>query len=137
MMGVRWLAAADQARLLGNQSNVVTVANPAWHRQREHALIYRSGSPPIFALIRTREPRPGFLRHGPISCSLKHKTLQPRTKSLLDALGIRRGQSVFGGKYLLSPICSILRRVKVLQFGRQLIAQRGRSLWLKRWLAWI
>jgi hypothetical protein len=35
----------------------------------------------------------------------------------------------------LSPICSILGRVKVLQFGRQLIAQRGRSQRLKRWLA--
>ena len=106
-------------------------------RWPEHALIYSSGSPPLSVSIRTQEPRPGFLRHGLIICSLSHKTCQPRLESLLDALGIGRGQSVFGGKYPLSPICSILRRVKVLQFGRQLIAQGGRSLRFKRWLATI
>jgi hypothetical protein len=49
-------------------------------------------------------------------------------ESLLDALGIGCGESVFGGKYPQRPICSILGRVKVPQFGYQLIAQSGRSL---------
>jgi hypothetical protein len=75
------------------------------------------------------------LWHGLIICRLGRNTHQPRLKSLLDALGIGRGQSVFGGKHPLSPICGILGRVKVFQFGRQLIAQSGRSLCLKRWLA--
>ena len=43
-------------------------------------------------------------------------------KACLDAPGIGRGQSVFGGKYPVRPICSVLGRVKVLQFG-QSIAQ--------------
>jgi hypothetical protein len=75
------------------------------------------------------------LRHRLINYSLGHNTRQSRLESLFDALGIGRGQSVFGGKHPLSPIHSILGRVEVLQFGCQLIAQRGRSLWLKRWLA--
>jgi hypothetical protein len=75
------------------------------------------------------------LRHGLISCSVGHKTRQSRLENLLDPIGIGRDQSVFGGKHPLSPICSILGRGKVLQFGRQLIAQSGRSLWLKGWLA--
>jgi hypothetical protein len=75
------------------------------------------------------------LRHGLISCSLGHNIRQPRLKSLLDALGISRGQSIFGAKNPMSPICSVLGRVKVVQFGHQSIAQSGRSLRLKRWLA--
>src|SRR6516165_121297 len=112
MMGVRWPASADQTRLLGHQFNVVAVANPARRRQRERALIYRSDSPPLSALIRTREPRTGFLRHGLMSCSFGHKNRQPRAESLLDALGIGRGQSIFGAKNSMSPICSVLGRVK-------------------------
>jgi hypothetical protein len=34
MMGVRWPATADQTRLLGNQFNVIPVANAARCRQR-------------------------------------------------------------------------------------------------------
>jgi hypothetical protein len=114
---------------------VVTVANPPRRRQREYTLIYISGHSPLSAAICAREPRPGFLRHGLISCSLSHNTRQLGLESVLDAFSIGRGQRVFVGKYPLSPICSVLGRVKVLQFGRQLIAQRGRSLSLKRWLA--
>ena len=94
MMGVRRLAATDQARLLGNQFNVITVANPPRRRQREHTLIYSSGPPPLSAAICAREPRPGFLRHGLISCSFGHKTRQLCLESLLDELGIECGQSV-------------------------------------------
>jgi hypothetical protein len=135
MMGVRRPAPTEQARLLGNQSDVIAVANPAWCRQREHALIYGSGFPPLSAVIRTRQNRPRFLRYKLIIWRLGRNIRQLGLESLLDALGIGRGQSVFGGKHPLRPICSILGRVKVLQFGPQLIAQRGRSLWLKRWLA--
>jgi hypothetical protein len=73
MMGVRRPAAADQARLLGNQFNVIAVANPVQRRQREDTLIYTSGSPPLSALNRRREPRPSFLRHGLILCRISHK----------------------------------------------------------------
>ena len=85
MMGVRRPAAADQTRLLGNQFNMIPVANPARCRQRERALIYSSGPPLLSVAIPTRELRPGFLRHVLISCSLGHNIRQPRLKSLLDA----------------------------------------------------
>src|SRR5215472_2846021 len=131
MVGVCWPAAADQTRLLGNQSNVITVTNPAWRRQREHALIYNSARPTLSAPIRTPQSRPRFSRIWKIGCNICQLGLE----SLLDVLGIACSQSVFGGKYLLSPIGSILGRVKVLPSGGQLIAQRGRSLRVKRELA--
>ena len=34
---------------------MITVANPAWYRQREHTLIYSSGPPPLSAAICARE----------------------------------------------------------------------------------
>jgi hypothetical protein len=37
VMGVRGSAAANQARLLGNEPDVIPVANPARLRQRQHA----------------------------------------------------------------------------------------------------
>ena len=131
MMGVRWPAAADQTRLLGNQANVITVTNPARRRQREHALIYNSGCPTLSAPIRTPQSRPRFSRIWRVGRNICQLGLE----SLLDVLGIACSQSVFVGKYPLSPICSILGRVKVLQSGGQLIAQRGRSLRFKRELA--
>src|SRR5215469_5073665 len=131
MMGVCWPAAADQTRLLGNQSNVITVTKPARHRQREHALIYKSGCPTVSAPIRTPQSRPRLWRIWKVRCNICELGL----KSLFDVLGIGCSQSVFGGEYLLSPVCGILGRVKVLQSGGQLIAQRGRSLGFKRGLA--
>jgi hypothetical protein len=49
MMGVCRPTAAGQAWLLGYQSNVIAIANPARRRQRQHAFIYNRGSPPLFA----------------------------------------------------------------------------------------
>ena len=49
----------------------------------------------------------------------------PNYAAALNALGICRGQSVFGSKDPLRPICRVLGRVKVHQFGCQLITQSG------------
>jgi hypothetical protein len=65
------------------------------------------------------------LRRGLIICSFGHKTRQPRTKSLLDSLGIGRGQSIFGAKNPMSPICSVLGGVNSPKFGHELLAQGG------------
>ena len=45
MVGVRWLPAADQARLFGNETDVIAVANPARLRKGEHALVNFFGAP--------------------------------------------------------------------------------------------
>jgi hypothetical protein len=118
MMSICWAAAADETRLLGNQSNVIPVANPPRRRQRQHTLVYCSGSQSLFAPILTWEPR----FRGQAVCSPAHHTRQPRLESLLDALGIGGGQSIFGAKNPMSPICSFLVRLNPLDFGYELVA---------------
>src|SRR5262249_53871924 len=100
MMSICRAAAADETRLLGNQSNVIPVANTPGRRQRQHAFVYCGGSPSLSAPILTWEPRP--------VCSPAHNTRQPCLESLLDALGIGGGQSIFGAKNAMSPICGFL-----------------------------
>jgi len=56
MMGVRRAATADQTRLLGDQSNVLPIANSSRRRQRKHAFVYRNGSPSLFGPILTPKP---------------------------------------------------------------------------------
>ena len=45
VVGVRWLPAADQARLLGNETDVIAVADPPRLREGEHALVNSFGAP--------------------------------------------------------------------------------------------
>jgi hypothetical protein len=45
MVGIRWLAAADQARLLGNVPDVIAVADSSRLGERKHALVNSSGAP--------------------------------------------------------------------------------------------
>jgi hypothetical protein len=97
---------------------VIPVANPPRRRQRQHAFIYCGGSPSLFAPILTRESR---LR-GQAVCSLGHNIHQPRLEGLLDALGIGRGQSIFGAKNLMSPICGLLVRLNSFDFSCELVA---------------
>ena len=63
VMGVRWLPAADQARLLGNETDVIAVADPPRLREGKHALVDFFGAP------LPRRPKglsraPGFRRCG-------------------------------------------------------------------------
>jgi hypothetical protein len=112
-MSVCRAAAADETRLLGNQFNVIPVANPPRRRQRQHGFVYCGGSPSFFAPILTPEPR---LRGQNIS-SRGHNTCQSRLKNLLDALRISRCQSIFGAKNPLSPIGGIVVRFNLFDFG--------------------
>ena len=47
VVGVRRPAAANQAGLLGYKSNVISVTHPARFRHGQHALVNRSGAPPV------------------------------------------------------------------------------------------
>ena len=41
VVGIRWLPGANQAGLLGNELDVVPIANPARFRKSEFAFVYR------------------------------------------------------------------------------------------------
>jgi hypothetical protein len=97
---------------------VIPVANPPRCRQRQHAFVYCGGSQSHFAPILTPELR---FREQAI-CSLSHNTRQLLLESLLDALGIGRGQSIFGAKNPVSPICSFLVRLNPFDFRCELVA---------------
>jgi hypothetical protein len=43
-------------------------------------------------------------------------------KCPLDALSIGLGQSIFGAKYTVSPICGFLVRLNLFDFGCEFIA---------------
>src|SRR5262249_21704181 len=118
MMSVCRAATADETRLLGNQSNVIAVANPPRRRQRQHAFVYSGGSQSLVAPVLTQEPR----FRGQAICSLGYNIRQPRLEGLLDALGIGRGQSIFGAKNPMSPICSFLVRLNPFDFSCELVA---------------
>ena len=45
VVGVRWLPAANQARLLGNEPDVIAVADPPRLREGKHALVDSFGAP--------------------------------------------------------------------------------------------
>jgi hypothetical protein len=44
VVGVRWLPAADQARMFGNESDVIAVADPPRLREGKHTLVDSFGS---------------------------------------------------------------------------------------------
>ena len=50
VVGIRGSAAANQTRVLGNSFDVISVTNPAWLRQGQHALIDRLGSRAMLCL---------------------------------------------------------------------------------------
>jgi hypothetical protein len=103
---------------------VIPVANPPRRRQRQHAFVYCGGSQSLFAPILTRKPR---LR-GEAICSLGHNIRQPRLEGLLHALGIGGGQSIFGAKNPMSPICSFLVRLNLSDFGDELVTKIAREI---------
>ena len=67
MMGIRGLAAADQARLLGHLSDMLPVPNPAGFWKGQGALVYPSGPGSIPRCPRLRglpRRRPPSVRSG-------------------------------------------------------------------------
>src|SRR4029077_4035686 len=54
VVGVRRPAAANQAVLLGHESDVISVTHPARFRHGQHALVNRSGAPPLLCVSLSR-----------------------------------------------------------------------------------
>ena len=69
VVGVRWLPAANQARLLGNEPDVIAVANPPRLREGKHALVDFFGAPLPNSAGGDCLRRPGFRRCGLVARS--------------------------------------------------------------------
>ena len=69
VVGVRWLPAADQARLLGNEPDVIAVADPPRLREGKHALVDGLGAPLPNRPEGIAPEAPGFRRCGLIDRS--------------------------------------------------------------------
>jgi len=68
---------------------------------------------------------------------LGRKRCQLGLERLLNLRGIDRIQSVFSAENSMSPICSLLGRVNLSEFGRKLIAQSSRWFRIKDWFGLI
>ena len=65
MMGIGWLAAADEARLLHDIAKVLAAAIAPRGRNREHALFDALGPTPVGAFAGGNHLRPGNQRQRP------------------------------------------------------------------------
>ena len=65
MMGIGWLAAADEARLLHDIAKVLAAAIAPRGRNREHALVDALGPTPVGAFAGGNHLRPGNQRQRP------------------------------------------------------------------------
>ena len=97
MMGIRAPPAADEARLLGDIFDVLSVANTTGCRQRECGFVdCRASEMPFTARTNSRlSLYRDFCR--------THKIIQLRLESLLDVLSVGRAQGVFCRLPLLRP----------------------------------
>src|SRR5262245_59986296 len=133
VVGVRWLAAADQTRLLGDTAQMLPVAIAPRGSDREDAL--------VDALRWTRVDAFGDGSH--LRCrNLKHRRIvvresrsfgrwelrEPPFKSVLHELGIGCCEAILGGEYLTRPGRGEISRCDVPKLGQQLFALRGRLL---------
>src|ERR1700679_4133489 len=104
VVSVRWQAAADQTRLLGNEPDVIAVANPPRLRESKHALVNSFGAPlPSPAKGNARRPWLPTLRSCcPVSQSrcrcwrsvICGQCRQSNSKRVLDALSVGTRHSV-------------------------------------------
>ena len=98
VMRIRRLAAANQTRLLGHESDMVAVANPARLGQGQGALVDRLGRTPCFLgvfWVRQRawlRPRLTPVSVGP---PWRRNVCQLRLERVLDPLGIGCGEPFF------------------------------------------
>src|SRR5262245_47768046 len=133
VVGVRWLAAADQTRLLGDTAQMLPVAIAPRGSDREDAL--------VDALRWTRVDAFGDGSH--LRCrNLKHRRIvvretrsferwelrEPPFKSVLHELGIGCCEAILGGEGLTRPGRGEISRCDVPKLGQQLFALRGRLL---------
>src|SRR5262245_31078472 len=107
MVSIRRASATNQARLLGNRFDVITVANASQRRQRQHGLVDhgRSSSSfwptPLSPLLSVPTSRLLF--------RLRAKNRQLGMERLLNMFGVGCGQTVFSAKNPMRPVSRVLR----------------------------
>src|SRR6516165_2089162 len=115
MVSICRTSATNEARLVGDRFNVITVANASRRRQRQYGLVdygrppSSSWSTPLSSLM--------FMPTRQLIRRLRAKNRQLGQERLLDVFGIGCGQTVFSAKNPMRPICRFLWRTDVLQFG--------------------
>jgi len=113
VVGVRRLPAANQTRLLGDEPDVIAVADSSWLGEGKRALVNSFGAPlPSAAEGNARRPRLQTLRSCfPISQSQPRCCLivicgerrQPRSKRVLDAASVVYDEFALFGEPLARP----------------------------------
>jgi hypothetical protein len=104
---------------------VVSIANPARHWQGEPAFVDNRVSAPSPSTW-TTDWRFRFYRR--VICGLGRKAHQSRLESLLHALSILCGQTIFGAKGSMSPICGLFRRSQAFHPGYESLTQFSRRI---------
>jgi hypothetical protein len=137
MVGIRRLATADQAWLLGYVSDVISVTDPAWLREGEGAFVDRPRDP--------LSPRPlarswsrcagkefgWWLGHrGLTGCpalvfGVGGEAYNVRLERFLDPPGMCCGQSVLFWERPVCPTGGVLARTYTAQFREEPIAHFG------------
>jgi hypothetical protein len=121
VVGVRRQAAANQARLPGYKSDVISVTHPSRFRHGQHALINRPGAPPVLWLslskMRQRRCRRGpFARFRCVSPA-DPQSLQLCLKGVLHGLGISCIQLVLVCEITMSPCGGVITRAQLVDLG--------------------
>jgi hypothetical protein len=104
MVGISRAPAANKAWLLGNRFDVLPIANPTRHWERQDAFVNYTGSAPLY-WHRWASKRRLNLLHPQSIAGVAPKACQPRLKCCPNTRGICCSESVFGAKNPMSPTC--------------------------------
>src|SRR5215472_9458910 len=131
MVRVRGLAAADEARLLGDIAQVLPVAIAPRRGNREDTLVNASGviifSPgSLRLLLRRLLGGHGTLSHGNVVYGGRREARHFLLERVLEDFGIARNELVFGGQCASRPHNGRIGGCETCDFSQKFIAQRGR-----------
>jgi hypothetical protein len=126
VMRIRGLATANQASLFGHMSDMLAVANPAWLRQGQDALIDYLRSRPVLRRRFGGAPHCQRLRNLPcpllLICIGRRKARQSRLEALLHDLRIGCRHFILFNERPVRPDCGIIGTGQNTDFSDQSIA---------------
>ena len=131
VMRIRRTSPTDEARLFGDEPEMLPVANATRLLKRECALVDRLGAGRAFCFG-------GWACQGTgriATCRVMlREARQLRLKCVFHAPGIGRRQTVLGAEFVVSPRRRIVGRSDGLEFSKHLLAQRRRGARLQHGL---
>src|SRR5262245_21257418 len=131
MVGIGWLAATDEARLLHDKAKVLAAAVASRGSNRQYALVDALCLILVGVFARRNRPRLFNLRHRILiarGCSRvgRRQLRQPAFKSLFHELGVGCREAVLGHKRLAGPRGGEIRRRNVSHLDEQFVPQLRR-----------